>query len=808
MPEWEGATVEVPAGVYPLFLTGATQEGFGLQHCTVDDPYRMIPKADLLAEIQFKGAISDFSVTKKHIEKYPNDEMLVCLDDDEIYGQNFFLCISVQEADRVMAEQAAKAPPPKAKAAPGADDAAGAVEEEEEEWVEPPYVPPVSKPWVSQGSEAEIEEEAVRPTRDLFILSMVRKRREFGAAFKFSDRDAQEDPNLTQNDCRPYKDPNFELRRKEHDIAVQACAEVSDAKTQTNWFRPMNKALQHEYISMETRQELEALDSGAMRHFLKEINPRLEEALQQNETVDIFADDFADLAEEDAALGNKNDAELKELQSYYHLHYCAGRKLAFIQWQPQAKGVVAVAGARNMAFDERVAVAGKVHTGYVLLWNFSDPINPQFVLEAPGDIYCFRFNPSNPDLVIGGLESGQVALWNLADARAAAREAKVLHDDSNEEGGNNTITAKATVLSAVDQSHRRTITDLTWLPIGLDVSEKGKFVRRPSESTVEEKFLSVAGDGMILFWDLKKSVEVPEEKKEDTGKKASKEGWGPTAKMTVLNPDGGIELSPIHALLDVSDDVKGPVRLYTATEEGEFSMIELLDPSTENFSKGVRTVIPAHTGPCVSLRRSPFVPQIYLSIGDWTFNLWKEGVGSPLFVSPFCNCLYTCGAWSPSRPAVIFIGRSDGFIDIWDLNDRSHEPSMMVSATPAAVTSMDFHTSANRQMLAVGDEQGTVHVVEVPRNLRRAANNEKQFANNFFRREEERVEYVQRRSEQHAEDKESGGGSHEPTGSAEPKEGELTEEERLEADFRKMEEAFVEEMGLGAQPPAPAPADD
>jgi len=666
-------------------------------------------------------------------------------------------------------------------------------------------VPPVAKPWVSQGSEAEIEDEAVQTTRELFVLSMVRKRREFGAAYKFSDRDAQEDPNLTQNDCRPYKDPNFELRRKEHHIGVQACPEVAEQKSQTIWFRPMNKAMQHEYISMDRRQAVDLLDSAAMRSFLSEIKPRLEEALQQNETVDIFADDFADLADEDGALGNKNDAELKELQSYYHLDYCAGRKLSYIQWQPQAKGVVAVAGARHMTFEERTGIAGKVHTGYILLWNFSDPIHPQFVLEAPGDIYCFRFCPSNPDIVIGGIETGQVAIWNLADARAAAREAKVLHDDSHEEGGNNTITAKPTVLSAVDQSHRRTITDLAWLPLGLDVTEKGKFRRGPAETNVETFFLSIAGDGMILYWDVRKSVEVPEEKKEEGGKQ-KKEGWGPTAKMTVLNPDGGTELSPIHALLDVSEDVKGPVRLYTATEEGEFSMIELLDPGTENFSKGVRSVIPAHTGPCVSLRRSPFVPKIYFSIGDWTFNLWKEGVASPLFVSPFCNCLYTCGAWSPSRPAVIFIGRADGFIDIWDLNDRSHEPSMTVSATPVAVTSMDFHTSANRQMLAVGDEQGTVHVVEVPRNLRRAANNEKQFAQNFFVREEKRVEYVQRRAEQRAEDKEEG--KAEPTGAAEPKEGELTEEERLEADFRKMEEAFVEEMGLGAQPPAPAPADD
>ena len=807
MPEWEGAKVEVPAGVYPLFLTGATASGHGLDGLTVDDPYKMVSKKDLMAEIQFKGAISDFYVARKPIEKYPEDELLVCLDDDEIYGQNFFVCITTAEAERVIAEELAKHPPKASGGGGGGggEGGGGGGEEEGEEedtYVEEPYVPPVSKPWESLGSEAEIVEEAIHKTRDPYVLAMVRKRREFGAAYKFSDRDAQEDPNLTQNDCRPYKDPNFELRRKELSVGVQAIPESADAKAQTTWFRPMNKALQYDYISMKPREAVDLLDSAAMRAFLVDIKPQLDDALQQNETVDIFADDFAELAEDEATLGNKNDTELKELQSYYHLEYCGSRKLTFIQWQPREKGVVAVSGARNMSFDDRVAVSGKVNTGYILLWNQADPINPQYVLEAPGDIYCFRFCPSDQDLIIGGLESGQVAVWNLVQARTAAREAKQLNDESSEkEGGTNTITCKPTVISAVDQSHRRTITDLAWLPLGLEVTEKGKFLRKPSEMKAEHLFMSIAGDGMCLFWDLRKSVEVPEEKKDDGGKQ-KKEGWGPTSKMTVLNPDGGVELAPTHALLDCPEDVKGAVRLYTATEEGEFSMIELLDPSMENFSKGVRSVIPAHTGPAVSMRRSPFVKEIYLSVGDWTFNLWKEGVGSPLFVSPFCNCLYTCGAWSPSRPAVIFIGRSDGMIDIWDLNDRSHEPSMTVSATPAAVTFMDFQTSANRQMLAVGDDQGTVHVVEVPRNLRRPVNNEKQFAQNFFMREEKRVEYVQRRLEQRAE--EGGGGDKAEVPTGEVKEGELSQEEKLEADFLKMEEAFKEEMGLN---PAPAAAD-
>jgi hypothetical protein len=150
MPEWEGATVDVPAGVYPLFLTGSTQESFGLEQCTVRDPYLMLSKEKLLAEIVFKGAISDFYVVKKEIEAYPEDEILVCLDDDEIYGQNFFMCITVGEKDRVVAEEAEK------KAAMGPEPGEGGGSEDEDEFVEEPYVPPVSKPWESLGSEVEV----------------------------------------------------------------------------------------------------------------------------------------------------------------------------------------------------------------------------------------------------------------------------------------------------------------------------------------------------------------------------------------------------------------------------------------------------------------------------------------------------------------------------------------------------------------------------------------------------------------------------------------------------------------------------
>ena len=660
----------------------------------------------------------------------------------------------------------------------------------------------------------QIEAETLAPTRERFVLGFLRKRREFGSAYKCSDRDAQEDPYITANDCRQYKDPNFDLRRKEISVGVQAIPDQLQVTTQTDWFRPVNKAEQTIAISMNLRQQMEELDSSRMLDFLGAVRGGLEEALQQNESVDIFGDDFADLAEDDQSLGNKADSELKELQSYYHLQYCTGRLLSFIQWQPQVKGVVGVSTARNLSFDDRVNLSGKVHTGYVLLWNFSDPINPQYVLEAPGDIFCFRFCPNDPDVVIGGLETGQVAVWNLKQARTAAREARALQDDSTDggDGGHTTTHCSATVLSAVDQSHRRAITDMVWLPPTFDINDKGKFLRKEAPTGAETTmFITIGGDGLILFWDLRKSIETPDEQQPSTGpgSKSKKDGWGPSSKMSLLNPDGGHELSPVHALLQIPDEEDGLCHITAATEEGELTSVDLLHPAAEGFVKGVRHVLPAHTGPCVGLHRSPFVPGIYLSVGDWTFTMWMDGVDSPVFVSPFCSVLYTCGAFSPSRPAVIFLGRSDGFIDIWDLNDRTHEPSVSVTATSAAVASMEFQTSAQRQMLAVGDDQGTVRVMEVPRNLRRAANNELKFATNFFSREEKRVKYVQRRLEVISELRQAAKGEAQPvpvpTGDDAGKEGEG--EDKLELAFRALEETFVEEMGFNVPAEEDAPAE-
>ncbi len=53
--------------------------------------------------------------------------------------------------------------------------------------------------------QVDIEEATVRPRRDLIRLVVQRKRREFHQPAKLADKDAHEQWNSSQMECRPFK---------------------------------------------------------------------------------------------------------------------------------------------------------------------------------------------------------------------------------------------------------------------------------------------------------------------------------------------------------------------------------------------------------------------------------------------------------------------------------------------------------------------------------------------------------------------------------------------------------------------------
>lgn len=46
----------------------------------------------------------------------------------------------------------------------------------------------------------------------------------------------------------------------------------------------------------------------------------------------------------------------------------------------------------------------------------------------------------------------------------------------------------------------------------------------------------------------------------------------------------------------------------------------------------------------------------------------------------------TTGRWSPTRPGMLFLGKVDGSMDVWDFTDSSFTPSVTLMSSPSRIT--------------------------------------------------------------------------------------------------------------------------
>ena len=98
--------------------------------------------------------------------------------------------------------------------------------------------------------------------------------------------------------------------------------------------------------------------------------------------------------------------------------------------------------------------------------------------------------------------------------------------------------------------------------------------------------------------------------------------------------------------------------------------------------------------PALALERSPFYPNLLLTVHNFHFSIWKidlENYEKPIFNSaPSINTAHnTCGSFSPTRAGVVFITKTDG-IDVWDFLDGSFKPSLTLNFATSVITYMRF----------------------------------------------------------------------------------------------------------------------
>ncbi|KAK1165411.1 WD repeat-containing protein 63 [Acipenser oxyrinchus oxyrinchus] len=847
-----------PDDIFPLVLTSKTQELFQCradEDLTQENLHKIIKKEEILNDMKMRAAVSDFYPVKQMVMNYPGEELLLVFDRDFKYGQSFYLVGTEDTKERILH-------PPEPSEEEG-------VEEEDlmETFV---YKTPEPKPWESLGSDLDIEEESVKDSRCKHRYKISRKRREFGAPVMFTDRNASvaRDGYI---ECTSYPDKSFCVTKMEIDTGIQAVPQLQETSTQTKWKYPRNACTQYVPREFTDEEKENFMNSQSLKDFINSVALRFEIAVQQNEIMDAFFDDWKALGEDESTFGGKTDTHLKEYQSFTDLYYSKDKAVSYINWHPAIYGIIAVAVSERLSFEDRINLSAKLvmTPSLILIWSFSDPIHPQLLMECPDDICCFEFCPSDPNIIVGGCINGQVVLWDIsayAERLQSTRTGGAKHTPAavnalpgfEEKNVKKTPIVRYCAVSSIEHGHKAPISDVQWLPDYYEISRQG--IPLENKNGICVQIITCAPDCSVYFWDIRPpntaTQAMTDRKKSEEKHLENPQGipntfkhldltWKPLIRVGLPRIETSGEYSALkvslkdilqegrlHGITDKSRAAKlektdggfdyGMLRVpsaknlktqedisttfFVGTEDGDlvysdFKMEKDSDSGKLTSSKPSHCFV-IHDGLVTTVKRSPFFKDIVLTVGGWTFAIWKEGVmNGPILQSSASQKKCTVGHWSLSRPGVFFIGKEDGNIDIWDLLEKTHEPSQTQNISTGQITCIKpWIVSSKQHLLAVSDEFGTLHILEIPWTLRHPSSNEKLSVTNYFEREVKHLNYSEKRREFREQEKRDMDAEelrrlseivHEKT--AEQLEEEVQQEFR---EYLKLEKHILSDMGL------------
>jgi WD40 repeat protein len=296
-------------------------------------------------------------------------------------------------------------------------------------------------------------------------------------------------------------------------------------------------------------------------------------------------------------------------------------------------------------------------------------------------------------------------------------------------------------------SHRSAVKSISFLPSNVEFDKKnvGQFLERAATTEPNsDQFLSLSEDGQLLFWDLNFA--------DAKGTKTTKIGdsdlkkfiWKSLFSVQTFRTEQ--HLLPAAILLEQRDPT---TEATLATDEGELFRVNynFKDISGEellNKSEFAKKIVGSPQKLLLtSAQVNPMIPNLLLMSNEVSFSLFVNTCPHPLFTSaPTVGTRITCVRFSTNRPAVIYVGKDDGTIDAWDLLDHAGTPSQQHLVSAVGVSCIE--TSAQRtNVLAVGDKDGCLHLLQLPKSLCKPINGEEASMQRFVEKELRRIHYYQ-----------------------------------------------------------------
>ena len=664
----------------------------------------------------------------------------------------------------------------------------------------------------------------IKPKRQFFYnILITRQKREFEAPINnlFQDKNSSEEQTVGNNEVKGVKSAN------EYPMTERSSIEMgfqTDNIKLTKSFQvakkiQINSYTQTEHNLSDIKEEFQKKVNGYLSNqnqltqidnFLLRIKPKMEEALQSNETINIFMNDF-DL-DKFNRIGNeegiKNTGEQEARTFRDNSAGTKNKKEKCVHWIRSIDSsipFIAHSLKRNFTFEESLKLIGIPYQSSVLFWNVRDveQNSPVFEVSTPGEVTCFEFDPDNVDNLVIALSSGQLMFIKFFDL------INILKTHANTDMYS--YLKKADIkeyylynLSSLKWTHQSNITAVKWFPPGYSYKKKGQMQFSPDEHE-SSIVVSLGEDGIVMIWDFR-ALSLHDSKYAQIINDVNDYLIPKKIEVNKVDSIGRIGGTG----LEIEDAGEQKFYFYISTDEGQVYCVDMNAKNTADNPTG--NVLMHYNNryfrPVLYFERSPFFNDIFLTVHDFHFSLWAKGRPKAIFMSPnLDNCSYTCGKFSPSRPGVIYLCKSNGEIDTWDLLDESHKPSVKDTLIKEKITSInifrynipidenaEIQTQTSVEYMVVGDISGQMTLIEVPKLFSEVVADEKNIMKKFFDNEIQRQEYMEVRIKKMEEDQQGAKEetTHEPENEAEK-----------EVEYKYAEEAYLierkkiaEELGI------------
>lgn len=446
------------------------------------------------------------------------------------------------------------------------------------------------------------------------------------------------------------------------------------------------------------------------RQAVRALAPLAERALKQNNTIDLYQDYFAHLGE--AATTEQPSA--KGL-AVFRDPEPVKRTVSKIDWHPESPHKMAACYCLLQFQDPKLTSARLPASSYI--WDVGNPNTPETTLRPASPLVCMRYNPKSVDQLVAGSYNGLISFFDLRKSGATPAETSV-----------------------IEHSHHDPVYDVFWI-----------------SSKTGNQCCSVSTDGWLLWWDIRHLAQPThrlllqsDAKDKDTQAAAQAQAQAQTQGApgsAAANVGLGLGVGAFGGSAMEYNAEAGPTKYLVGTEQGVVVSVNLRNAKQNNGLTLYDTGAGKHHGPIYAVQRNPTHSKFFMTIGDWTARLWCEDLKTPIMSTVYHDSYVTAGCWSPTRAGVFFVTRMDGVVDVWDFFYRQNEVAYSHKVGDVALSAISVQGSGGK-LVAVGDVNGMISLLELSDGLAALQPNEKAAINGMFERETKREKNLEAREKE------------------------------------------------------------